>query len=102
MISDAAREVLARLEDAAHAPPYPKPTASGEPKKAHFTIAWNFDRTKSATITINRRAGTFEVRPYRKRAAYVLPLVDVAEMVASRIAKANAEKKRKTKRRVRR
>ncbi len=101
MISDAAREVLARLEDAAHAPPYPKPTPSGEPKKAHFTIAWNFDGTKSATVTINRRAGTFEVRPFRRRKSYVLPLADVADIVAHRIAKA-AVRAKLSKRRARR
>lgn len=94
------QEVLSRLEDEAFVrAAAPKPRA--EPRNARFTIAWEFDGTKSATVTINRRAGTIEVRPLRRRRTYTLPLADVARLISERIIKAEAAAKRKA-RRVRR
>ena len=83
---------LAELEEQAFRRP------AGEPRNARFTVAWHFDGTRTATVTVNRRAGTFEVRPHRRRRRYTLPLALVAQFVAERIAKAEALEKRKARR----
>lgn len=61
---------------------------------ARFPITWKFDGTDAGTVSINRGAGTFEVRPHRRHKAYVLPLADVAEIVAWRYIKAEVLKTR--------
>ncbi len=70
--------------------------------RALFPVYWRFDRTTQGTVTIDRGAGTFSVRPYRRRRAYELPLAFVAQLVAERIIKSEAREKlaaRKAKRR---
>lgn len=61
---------------------------------ARFSIQWRFDGTDQGTVSINRGAGTFSVRPHRRHKDYVLPLAEVAQIVAERIIKAEAFKKR--------
>lgn len=45
-------------------------------------------RPQAATVTVDRAAGLFSVRPLRRRRAYTLPLSTVAEIVVARIVKA--------------
>jgi hypothetical protein len=52
-----------------------------------------FNKAKTATVTISRLGGFFSVRPYRQRKTYSLPLSEVALMVLWRILKAEAEAK---------
>lgn len=92
-LNDSALEVLAKLEEQYFTRPTPTPPA--EPRNARFSVEWSFDGTKQATVVINRRAGTFEVRPYRRRKSYTLPLAVVAQLVAERIIRAAAVAKRK-------
>lgn len=61
--------------------------------RARFKVSGDFDKAKSATVTISRLGGVFSVRPFRRRKTYALPLSDVAEMVMWRIMKAEAEAK---------
>jgi hypothetical protein len=65
-----------------------------EPRKAHFRVKLHLDGAPECTVTIER--GTthqlLTVRPLGKRTAYTLGLSTVAEMVAYRIAKVDAEK----------
>lgn len=61
---------------------------------AHFTCYWHFDGTSQATVSIDRGAGTFEVRPYRRKKSYTLPLAFIAEIVATRCIKAEVLRKR--------
>lgn len=51
-------------------------------------------RVTEGTVTIERDAGLFEVRPLRRRRTYVLPLSTVADMVCQRIIKAELFTKR--------
>lgn len=46
------------------------------------------------TITINRRAGLFIVRPLRRHRTYELPLDVVADMVVGRVTRAEVFKRR--------
>lgn len=62
--------------------------------RASFAVYWRFDGTNQGTVTVDRSAGTFSVRPYRRRRAYELPLAFVAQLVAERIIKAEAAEKR--------
>lgn len=67
---------------------------------ARFPINWRFDGTTQGTVLINRGAGTFTVRPHRRRKPYTLPLADVAEIVAWRCVKAEVMKKNAEKARI--
>lgn len=49
------------------------------------------------TVTIDREAGLFSVRPLRRRREYVLPLSVVATMVCERIVRAELREKRAAK-----
>jgi hypothetical protein len=51
-------------------------------------------RLQSATVTIDREAALFTVRPKRRRRVYVLPLADVAAFVVQRIIRAELVAKR--------
>lgn len=53
---------------------------------------------QDATVTIERGAGLFHVRPLRKRRVYTLPLATVAEIVVQRLIKAEVAEKRRSKR----
>lgn len=65
--------------------------------RAHFRVHGRLDmasRPTPGTVTIDRRAGTFTVRPLRRRKTYELPLSDVAAMVVRRIVNAEIFAKR--------
>lgn len=61
--------------------------------RAKFPVYWRFDGTTQATVVIDRGAGVFSVRPHRRRRTYELPLAFVAQLVATRIIKAEAAEK---------
>lgn len=61
--------------------------------KSRFKLEGRFDQAPGVTITIDRGANLFSVRPLRRKREYVLPLRDVAEMVFFRIVKAEAAEK---------
>lgn len=66
-------------------------------KKAHFRVVGRLDnaaRVVEGTVTIDRHAGLFEVRPLRRRKSYTLPLSTVADMVVARIIRAEVFAKR--------
>ncbi len=46
-------------------------------------------RITEGTVTLDRGAGLFTVRPLRSRKVYTLPLDRVAEMVVQRVIKAD-------------
>lgn len=61
---------------------------------ARFRVALHLDGAREATISIDRDGHQiFSVRPLGKRTVYEMSLADVAEMVAYKIAKAEAERK---------
>jgi len=62
-----------------------------------FRIVGRLDaasRVQAGTVTISRTAGTFAVRPRRRRREYLLPLSTVAEMVCQRILRAEVAEQR--------
>ena len=66
-------------------------------RPARARVVGRFDSAgppQEATVTIDRDAGLFEVRPLRRRRTFVLPLAKVAEMVAQRILKAEVMQRR--------
>jgi hypothetical protein len=75
--------------------------------KAHFRVVARMDSPvpRPGTVTIHRRidaygrpANLFEVRPYRRRRTFELPLSTVADMVVARIIRAEVLEKRRKKR----
>lgn len=74
---------------------------------ARFKVVARLDmasRETAGTVTIDRSAGVFSVRPLRKRRGYMLPLTEVASMVCRAIIAAEARQQRaekKAKRRAR-
>ena len=72
-------------------------------KLAHFKTTVQLERAgQPATVTINRGAGTFSVRLYRRRKRYELPLSVVAQLAAWTVISGELEQKRKAKREARR
>lgn len=72
---------------------------------ARFRVVAMLDmasRASVGTVTIDRGAGLFSVRPLRRRREYVLPLHKVAEMVCRSIIAAEAREKRLAKKAKRR
>lgn len=67
-----------------------------KPTKARFRVRLHLDGANEATVIVERNTThqLVTVRPLGKRTSYVLPLADVAEMVAYKVAKAEAERKR--------
>lgn len=64
---------------------------------ARFRVAGRLDmasRTQEGTVTVDRGADLFSVRPLRRRRIYTLPLSKVAEMVCQKIIMAEAREKR--------
>lgn len=59
-------------------------------------------RLSDGTVTIDRAAGLFEVRPLRRRRVYVLPLSSVAELVVRSIIASEVRERRASRRRGRR
>jgi len=70
------------------------------PRPARARVAIHVDGAREATITIDRAAGLFMVRPLRRKKFYELPLSVVAEMVIWKCVKAEVREK-KAKKRVR-
>ena len=66
---------------------------------ARFRIAGRLDtgRLQDGTVTINRASGLIAVRPPRRRREYVLPLGAVAEMIVSKVIKAEVAETRRAK-----
>lgn len=56
--------------------------------KAHFEIAGRVDNAQGGRLTVDRSLGLVTVRPKGKRRTYVLPLVDVANIIVSKVVKA--------------
>jgi hypothetical protein len=54
-------------------------------------------RPQVGTVTIDRAAGLFSVRPLRRRRVYTLPLSTVAEMVVRGIIRAEVREKARAK-----
>ena len=49
------------------------------------------------TVLIDRDAGLFHVRPFKRRRTYTLPLSDVASIIVAKIVKAEVAEKRRAK-----
>jgi hypothetical protein len=67
---------------------------------AKFKVHGSLDRgggSRAGTVTIDRSAGTFKVRPLRSRREYVASLSTVADIVVERIIKADLREKQKEK-----
>jgi hypothetical protein len=56
--------------------------------KAHFDIDGRVDNAQGGRLTVDRRLGLVTVRPKGKRRTYVLPLVDVANIIVCKVVKA--------------
>lgn len=54
-------------------------------------------RPQEGTVIIDRGAGLFSVRPLRRHRTYTLPLSNVAEIVCSKVIKAEVAAKRAAK-----
>lgn len=70
-----------------------------------FRVMGLFDmasRPTVATVTIDREAGLFEVRPLRRRKLYCLPLADVASMVTRKLIHFEERERRRAKKAKRR
>lgn len=57
--------------------------------RARFDVLAKLDgpRLQRGTVTIERKSVLFQVRPFKRRRVYELPLGDVAAMVVQRIIK---------------
>lgn len=67
--------------------------------RSKFKIVGRLDecRPQSGTVTVDRDTGLFSVRPARRHRVYTLPLSTVAEIVVSKIIKAEIAEKRAAK-----
>ena len=66
-------------------------------RAAHFKVSGRLDNASArqpGTVTIDRGARVFTVRPHGRRRVYELPLDVVAEMVVTRILRAEVFAKR--------
>ena len=66
---------------------------------ARFRIVGRLDAShpQSGMVIIDRGTGLFSVRPHRRHRTYTLPLATVAEIVVSRIIKAEVAAERMAK-----
>jgi hypothetical protein len=67
---------------------------------AKFKVHGSLDRgggSRAGTVTIDRSAGTFKVRPLRSRREYVASLSTVADIIVEKIIKAEVREKLKEK-----
>lgn len=73
-------------------------------RRCRFRIVGRLDlsRAQEGTVTIDRNALLFGVRPLRRRREFVLPLATVAEIVVARVIKAELAERLATRRRARR
>ena len=68
--------------------------------KSHFKVRDSLDGAGGAregTVTIDRDAGLFHVRPLRRHRVYTLPLAMVATMVCRMIVAAEVREKKRAK-----
>lgn len=72
-------------------------------KAAHFRIVGLLDeaRPSVATVTVDRAAGLFSVRPLRRRRIYTLPLATVAEIIVQRMIRLETLERARAKREAR-
>lgn len=73
---------------------------TSSPRVARFRLVGRIDGVEGCTVSISRGAQTFSVRPLRRKRAYTLPLMALAEYTLHTVAKgerlkAQAEKRRK-------
>lgn len=74
-------------------------------KASHFRVVALLElasRPQVATVTIDRRANLFHVRPLRRRRVYTLPLADVASLVVRGLIRAEVLERARAKRDARR
>jgi hypothetical protein len=67
-------------------------------RRSRFRVVARLDlasRASVGTVTIDRGAGLFSVRPLRRRRVYELPLADVAAMVVRSIIAAEVRERRR-------
>lgn len=71
---------------------------------SRFRVVGKLDTSapRPGVVLIDRGAGLFSVRPYRRRRVYTLPLSTVAEIVCARIIKAELAEARSARQRGRR
>ncbi len=69
--------------------------------RVHIRIVGRLDKShlQEGTVTIDRSLSLFSVRPLRRRKVYTLPLSVVADIVVSRMVKAEVAEQRRSKRR---
>jgi hypothetical protein len=83
----------------------PMPKIKTGRSKARFRVVGRFDmasKMQEATVTVDRDARTFEVRPLRRHRTYVISLAAVAELVVRRIIAAEVAEKKKAKKKAKR
>lgn len=71
-------------------------------RRVHFRVMARLDmasQVRVGTVTIDRGTQLFEVRPYRRRRVYALPLATVADMVVRDIIRAEVRARREQRRR---
>lgn len=73
--------------------PYIKPKKTT--RVAKFKVDWNFDGTRSASVSINRDTGIVEVRPKRRHKSHFMTLADLALIVCTRSIAAEIRSKKK-------
>lgn len=74
-------------------------------KASHFRVVALLEmasRPQIATVTIDRAANLFTVRPLRRRRVYTLPLADVASMVVRGLIRAEVLERARAKKEARR
>lgn len=73
--------------------------------KSRFKVYGQLDRGGhpiSGTVEIDRKAGTFTVRPHRSRKTYTTALSVVADIIVQRMVKAEVREKEKEKAKLKR
>lgn len=70
-------------------------------RRAKFTVLARLDgaRVQAGTVTVERAADLFCVRPHRRRRVYALPLSTVAQLVVERVIRAELAAKAAERRR---
>jgi hypothetical protein len=69
-------------------------------RPARCRVIGRFDAgggVRQATVTVDRAAHLFTVRPYRRRQTFSLPLATVAEIVVWRVVRADLALERRAK-----
>jgi hypothetical protein len=72
--------------------------ANARPARFRILARLDGNRAQSGTVTVERAADMFAVRPLRRRRVYALPLSVVAQMVVERVIRAEVLQRRAEKR----